>query len=37
MVWVDRVERSRFADTNRMFVPPERYDVRVTTEGTPTY
>ena len=28
VVWVDRVDESRFADTNRMFVPPERFDVR---------
>jgi cytidyltransferase-like protein len=37
VVWVDRVDESRFADTNRMFVPPERFDVRVTAEGTPAY
>ena len=33
-VWVDRIQESRFADTDRLFVPPERYDVRVTAEGT---
>src|SRR5688500_7850472 len=37
VVWVDRVDESRFADTNRMFVPPARFDVRVTAEGTPAY
>lgn len=36
-VWVDRIQSSRFDDTNRMFVPPERYDIRVTAEGTPEY
>ena len=28
-VWVDRIKESRFADTNKLFVPPENYDVRV--------
>jgi cytidyltransferase-like protein len=37
VVWVDRVKEGAFADTNRMFVPPERCDVRVTAEGTPAY
>lgn len=37
VVWVDRIAASRFADTNQMFVPPEKYDLRVTTEGTPEY
>ena len=29
VVWVDRMQESAFEDTNRMFVPPERCDVRV--------
>jgi hypothetical protein len=33
-VWVDRVSTSAFEDTNRMFVPPEEFDVRVTRDGT---
>ena len=33
VVWVDRVAEGRFADTNRMFVKPERYDIRVAAEG----
>src|ERR1051325_6158922 len=37
VVWVDRIGESRFADTNRMFVPPSRFDVRVTAEGTALY
>lgn len=37
VVWVDRIKDSRFADTNKLFAPPERYDVRVTAEGTPRY
>lgn len=37
LVWVDRIEEGRFEDTNRMFQPPEKYEVRVTAEGTPEY
>ena len=33
-IWVDRIEEGRFADTNAMFVPPGRYDLRVTSEGS---
>ena len=32
VVWVDRIKEGRFEDTNKMFVPPEKYDYRVTTE-----
>ena len=28
-VWVDRIQESRFADTNKLFVPPEKYDARI--------
>jgi adenylylsulfate kinase len=34
-IWVDRIQESRFADTNRLWVPPATYDVRLTS-GTPT-
>ena len=37
VVWVDRIQESRFADTDRMFVPPETFDVRVTAEGSADY
>lgn len=37
LVWVDRIAESRFEDTNRLFVPPARYDVRVTAEGSPEF
>lgn len=37
VVWVDRIEPGRFEDTNRLFVPPERWDVRVTAESTVEY
>lgn len=33
-VWVDRIKAGRYADTNALFMPPVRYDVRVTAEGT---
>lgn len=36
-VWVDRITEGRFPDTNRMFVPPEEADVRVTISGSPRY
>lgn len=37
VVWVDRISQSRFPDTDRLFEPPERVDVRVLAEGTPEY
>ena len=36
-VWVDRVTESRFEDTNRIFVPPQCFDLRISAEGTPDY
>ncbi|TWC00212.1 cytidyltransferase-like protein [Bradyrhizobium macuxiense] len=36
-IWVDRIEAGRFDDTNRMFVAPGQFDLRVTSEGTPQY
>jgi cytidyltransferase-like protein len=36
-IWLDRIEAGRFEDTNRMFVPPEEFDLRVTAVGTPQY
>jgi adenylate kinase family enzyme len=35
VIWVDRIKEGRFADTNKLFVPPAQYDVRVTADGTP--
>ena len=29
-VWVDTIDRGRFEDTNRAFIPPEQYDFRIT-------
>lgn len=37
IVWLDRIKEGRFADTNKLFVPPERVDLRVTADGTPEY
>lgn len=37
VVWVDRIARSRFEDTNALFVPPERHDVRVIARGSPEH
>jgi adenylylsulfate kinase-like enzyme len=33
VVWVDRIKEGRFDDTNKLFVPPEDYDFRVTEES----
>ncbi|MDH7794240.1 MULTISPECIES: adenylyl-sulfate kinase [unclassified Beijerinckia] len=37
IIWIDRIEKGRYEDTNRMFVPPDRFDTRVTSEGTAEY
>lgn len=37
IVWVDTIDHGRFEDTNRMFVPPEKYDMRVTEQNAETY
>jgi hypothetical protein len=29
-IWMDTIDAGRFVDTNRMFVPPEVYDFRIT-------
>ena len=29
-IWVDRIKEGRFEDTNKLFVPPEKYDSRIT-------
>ena len=34
VVWVDRVREGRFADTNRLFVPPSHWHVRISPEGS---
>src|SRR5262249_13944176 len=37
VIWLDRIQVGTFADTNRMFVPPDRFDLRVTAHGPPEY
>ena len=37
IVWIDRIKRGAFEDTNKMFVPPERCDLRVSSEGAVEY
>ena len=32
-IWVDTIEAGRYEDTNRMFVPPEFYDFRITEQN----
>jgi nucleoside-triphosphatase THEP1 len=29
VVWVDRIKEGRFEDTNKLFVPPEKYNSRI--------
>jgi hypothetical protein len=36
-IWLDRIDAGRFEDTNQMFVPPERFDLRVPAQGKPQY
>jgi MoxR-like ATPase len=37
VVFVDRIKRGRFEDTNKLFEVPEKIDVHVTAEGTPVF
>lgn len=37
VVWLDRIAAGRFEDTNRLFEPPEHYDIRVGAAGAPEY
>lgn len=32
-VWVDTIKEGRFEDTNRLFVPPVKYDFRITEQN----
>ena len=36
-IWLDRIDSGRFEDTNRLFVPPERFDLRVSADGAPQF
>lgn len=37
VVWVSRIEKGRFEDTNRIFVDPLVWDIRVLPNGSPEY
>lgn len=37
VVFMDRIKKGRFEDTNRMFVPPETMDFLVGCDGTPEF
>jgi adenylylsulfate kinase len=37
VIFMDRIQIGAFPDTNRMFMRPERYDLRVTADGSPEY
>ena len=30
VIWMDTIQQSRFEDTNRVFEPPEKYNLRIT-------
>jgi len=32
IVWVDTITEGRYEDTNKLFVPPDKYDFRITTQ-----
>ena len=32
VIWVDTIKESRFDDTNKMFIKPEKFDYHVTTQ-----
>jgi cytidyltransferase-like protein len=37
VVWVDRIKRSRYPDTDALFQSPKHWDIRVGPEGSPAY
>lgn len=36
-IWIDRIASGRFEDTNRIFIPPAVFDLRVGYEGSPDF
>ena len=34
VIWVDTIKKGRFEDTNKLFVKPKKYNVRVTTKNS---
>jgi adenylylsulfate kinase len=37
VIWMDRIQTGAYPDTNKMFVPPDEFDLQVTATGTPEY
>jgi cytidyltransferase-like protein len=37
IIWVDRISASRYEDTNRMFIAPSRFDLRISGEAPAQY
>jgi adenylylsulfate kinase len=37
VVWVDTIRTGRYEDTNRIFVPPDIYDIRVTEKDSKSW
>ena len=33
LIWIDTIKKGRFDDTNKMFIKPEKFDFRVTTQN----
>ena len=33
VIWIDTIEKGRFEDTNKMFIPPDLYDFRITEQN----
>jgi cytidyltransferase-like protein len=36
-IWLDRIDAGRFEDTNRMFIDPDHFDLRISADGSPQY
>ena len=34
LIWIDTIKEGRFSDTNKLFVPPKKYDFRVNTKDS---
>ncbi len=37
IIWMDTIKSCKFEDTNVMFVPPDNYDLRVTSKDAPEW
>ena len=33
LIWVDTIKSGRFEDTNKIFVPPKKFDFKVSTQN----